>query len=202
MRATYDTNEARSEAGLATHKSAIKNNRWAARLATACLWIACYSFPAAMTLTAAHTDWKAAGRRWWSHVQYLASDELAGRDTGSEGYFQAADYVARQFADAGLTPAGTNGFFQDITFDVKQIDEEHSSLSLVSADGSVQPLALGEDVILSARSNAESPVEFPAAFVGYGFAVPEKQLTNSPASTCTAKSRCISRAARIRCRKI
>ncbi len=73
----------------------------------------------AMTLAAAQTDWKAAGRRWWSHVQYLASDELEGRNTGSAGYLKAADYVARQFADAGLTPAGTNGFFQDITFDVE-----------------------------------------------------------------------------------
>ena len=129
-----------------------------------------------MTLAAAETDWKAAGQRWLSHVQYLASDELEGRNTGSAGYFQAADYVARQFADAGLAPAGTNGFFQDITFDVKQIDEEHSSLALVSADGNVQPLTLGEDAILSARSNMEAPVEFPAAFVGYGFAVPEKHF--------------------------
>ena len=28
----------------------------------------------------------AAAERWWSHVEYLASDELEGRLTGSEGF--------------------------------------------------------------------------------------------------------------------
>src|SRR5436305_4492390 len=34
---------------------------------------------------AAQSDWAEAGQRWWSHVQYLASDELQGRETGSAG---------------------------------------------------------------------------------------------------------------------
>ena len=28
---------------------------------------------------------------WLSHIQYLASDELAGRETGSEGHRRAAE---------------------------------------------------------------------------------------------------------------
>jgi len=35
-----------------------------------------------------------AGKSWWAHVQYLASDQLAGRETGSKGYEAAADYVS------------------------------------------------------------------------------------------------------------
>src|ERR1039457_4352410 len=37
------------------------------------------------------------GRRWWSHVQYLADDKLEGRDTGSAGHRKAAAYVAGEF---------------------------------------------------------------------------------------------------------
>lgn len=43
------------------------------------------------------------------HVEFLASDELEGRDTGSRGYAIAARYVAAQFAGLGLKPGGTNG---------------------------------------------------------------------------------------------
>jgi hypothetical protein len=54
------------------------------------------------------TEPDAATRRWWSHVQALANDDLAGRDTGSEGYRKAAAYVVKQFEAAGLRPAGTD----------------------------------------------------------------------------------------------
>src|SRR3990170_1977107 len=52
---------------------------------------------------------EAAANRIRGHVQFLASDELEGRDTGSRGYNVAAAYVAAQFASMGLKPAGTNG---------------------------------------------------------------------------------------------
>jgi aminopeptidase YwaD len=47
-----------------------------------------------------------------SHIQYLASDELEGRRTGTEGEKKAMEYISRQFRDAGLAPKGTNGFYQ------------------------------------------------------------------------------------------
>src|SRR5215510_15244635 len=34
---------------------------------------------------AAAADWNAEGKRWWSHVQYLADDKLEGRETGRFG---------------------------------------------------------------------------------------------------------------------
>ena len=40
-----------------------------------------------------------------AHVEYLASPELGGRDSPSRGLMLAAEYVARQFADAGLAYA-------------------------------------------------------------------------------------------------
>ena len=39
-------------------------------------------------------------------IQFLASDELKGRDTPSPGLEKAAEYIAREFASFGLKPAG------------------------------------------------------------------------------------------------
>ncbi len=50
-----------------------------------------------------------------AHVAFLADDLLEGRQTGSRGHEIAAHYVAAQFAEAGLTPAGTDGsWFQQV----------------------------------------------------------------------------------------
>ncbi len=135
--------------------------------------------PAAVILCAfcaaaifAQTDWQAEGKAWWAHVQYLASDDLQGRLTGSEGYRKAAEYVANQFAEAGLAPAGTNGYFQPIHFEVRELDEASSRLALVT-NGAEEPLKLGEDATLSVRGEPAVQVTAGAVFVGYGFAVPE-----------------------------
>ena len=49
-------------------------------------------------------------------IKFLASDELAGRDTPSPGLDKASDFVARRFKQAGLEPLGTgDSYFQTIT---------------------------------------------------------------------------------------
>ena len=50
-----------------------------------------------------------AADRIHGHVQFLASDELEGRDTGSRGHAIAAQYVASQFTALGLKPGGPGG---------------------------------------------------------------------------------------------
>jgi hypothetical protein len=55
------------------------------------------------------------------HTYYLASDFLEGRLTGSEGYKQAAYYVASQLNAAGLQPiagnyGGKESYLQPIDF--------------------------------------------------------------------------------------
>jgi rod shape determining protein RodA len=47
---------------------------------------------------------KTTAPRWWSHIKYLAADELAGRETASEGDRKAAKYIAAQFERAGFAP--------------------------------------------------------------------------------------------------
>ena len=117
-------------------------------------------------------DDKPDGQRWWSHVLVLADDRLEGRNTGSVGHRQAAEYVAGEFARQGLTPAGTDGFLQPVHFISRTIDESHSSLALINA-GSHVPLTLGRDAIISLRVDPAPTVEAELVFAGHGLSIPE-----------------------------
>ncbi len=112
------------------------------------------------------------GQRWWSHVLALADDKLEGRNTGSEGHRKAAEYVAEEFARAGLKPAGTEGFFQPVRLISRAIDEDHSSLTLMR-DGAMETLVLGRDAIISSRVDPAPTLEAELVFAGYGLTIPE-----------------------------
>jgi Zn-dependent M28 family amino/carboxypeptidase len=118
-------------------------------------------------------DWQARGLRWWAHVQYLAADGLAGRETGSPGHAAAAEYMSHQFQAAGLEPGGVVGYRQPIQFDVTQIDEARSGLQLI-LEGTPEPQQLGEDAAIGVSSNSAGEIEAGAVFVGYGLTVPER----------------------------
>ena len=45
-------------------------------------------------------------------VTFLADDKLEGRNTPSKGLDDAADFIAKEFKQAGLEPKGDDGFFQ------------------------------------------------------------------------------------------
>ena len=117
-------------------------------------------------------DWAALGKLWWSHVQFLAADNLEGRGTGTPGFEKAATYMADQFRGAGLEPAGVDGYRQPMNFDVVRLDEARCALDLLR-DGKEQPLKLGEDAVLGVNPQAAEKVEAGAVFVGYGLTVPE-----------------------------
>jgi Peptidase family M28 len=113
-----------------------------------------------------------AGERWWAHVRYLADDKLEGRLTGTPGYRQAAAYVAERFKELGLAPAGSDGWFQPVRFEVQRVLAAESSLALVRG-GQEEPLVLGQDAILGARQRQPATLDAPMAFVGYALHLPE-----------------------------
>ena len=113
------------------------------------------------------------GKSWWGHVKVLAADDMEGRETGSPGLRKAEAYIVEQLKQAGLQPAGTNGFYQPVKFVSRRIVEKDSSASLVR-NGKTEPLVLGEDVIFSTRVDLAPEVEAPLVFVGYGLSIPEK----------------------------
>lgn len=136
----------------------LRKPRWAALLAVA--------------LILCGADFRSDGKRWWSHIQYLADDKLEGRNTGSEGYRKAAAYVAAQFERAGLKPAGTSAYLQPVKFKSRRILEDQSSLTLVRS-GQSDPVKLGEEAFVSMRVDPAASVEAPLVFAGYGLSVPE-----------------------------
>lgn len=127
---------------------------------------------ASAAILAAGTNWTAAGRRWWPHVQFLATDDLQGRNTGTAGFDRAAEYVAEQFQRAGLRPGGTQDYFQPVAFTRLELDETKSGIELVSNDGD-ERVKLGDEAILNAPPDAAKQIEAPLVFVGYGLQIPE-----------------------------
>lgn len=57
-------------------------------------------------------------------VAYLASDLLEGRETGKAGEMLAAQYLAKRFKELGLSPKGTDGYFQ--TFEASLSNNPHA----------------------------------------------------------------------------
>lgn len=113
------------------------------------------------------------GKSWWNYVKVLADDNMEGRETGSEGLRKAQAYIVEQLKNAGLQPAGSDGFYQPVKLISRQIDESGSSLALVR-DGQDVPLVLGQDAMFSTRVDLAPEVDAPLVFVGYGLRVPEK----------------------------
>jgi len=52
------------------------------------------------------------------HITFLASDQLEGRRTGTDGERLAAEYISKQFKSAGISPKGTSAYLQ--SFDINE----------------------------------------------------------------------------------
>lgn len=108
-----------------------------------------------------------------NHLNYLGSDELMGRGTGTLGELKAAEYIAQQLKNYNLEAIGDkNSFYQTIPM--------HGSFPLASTDlkiytnSEVMSLKLHEDYFLY-KSGASTfiPSPLPLVFVGYGILAPE-----------------------------
>src|ERR1700676_3525260 len=65
-------------------------------------------------------------------MRLLADDLLEGRGTATRGHEIAAKFMAAQFEQMGLEPAGDNGtYFQSVPFRSGRPDQEKSTLTLV-----------------------------------------------------------------------
>ncbi len=112
------------------------------------------------------------GKTWWDYVKVLADDNMEGRETGSAGLQRAEAYIVEQLKHAGIQPAGSDGYYQQIKFESREIVEKDSSLALVR-EGKVDPLVLGEDAFFSTRVDLAPELQAPLVFVGYGLRIPE-----------------------------
>ncbi len=109
-----------------------------------------------------------------AHAEFLSGDLLEGRATGSRGYELAAAYVAAQFRQYGLTPAGSEGgFFRSVPL-VEATAVLPGSSAIARNEGAVTDFDFSKDYLPSVNFfNASSSVTAPLVFAGYGIEAPE-----------------------------
>lgn len=105
-----------------------------------------------------------------NHVEFLASEALEGRLTGTEGASRAADYLIEQLRHLGAKPLpGAAGFRLPFEF-TAGITDAGSRLGVAgqefsAADGALRALSFSEDAAASGE----------LVFAGYGLSVPDSQ---------------------------
>ena len=111
-------------------------------------------------------------------VEYLASDELEGRMTGSKGAEAAGDYIADYFQAIGLEPSGDNeSYFQEFEFTagMKVIPAQNHLKVVKKGHGTEQTLEFKVESDFRPLSfSANGEVEGEVVFAGYGLSVPGK----------------------------
>jgi Zn-dependent M28 family amino/carboxypeptidase len=117
------------------------------------------------TITPEHIRW---------HVRYLSHDLLEGRGTGQRGGDIAAEYIATQFAEYGLKPAGDHGTYMQKVPLVGITTLPETQFSVVPKQGETMNLKpLDEYVAYDQTQQPESDVDAEIVFVGYGIEAPE-----------------------------
>jgi Tol biopolymer transport system component len=102
------------------------------------------------------------------HVDFLASESLGGRLTGTPGERAATDYVAGVFSALGLLPAGDGGsYFQPYEFTAGVSLAPGNRLAVTAAGPSREPAVDAEWRPLAFSGNVDVPSS-EVAFVGYG----------------------------------
>ena len=109
-------------------------------------------------------------------VEFLASDELQGRMTGSEGAKRAAEHIATQFSQLKLKPIGDEtSYFQAFEFTAGRriIAEENRFHITRQMHGSEQVMEFSVERDFQPLSfSRNGVVEGEVVFVGYGLTVP------------------------------
>src|SRR5262249_42726188 len=96
------------------------------------------AFAAMETINPEHIRW---------HVRFLSHDLLEGRGTGQRGGDIAAEYIATQFAEYGLKPAGDNGGYLQKVPLVGITTLPQTTFSLVSPRGDASNLKFLDEYV-------------------------------------------------------
>ncbi len=111
------------------------------------------------------------------HVSFLASDEMAGRDSLSPEGRIAAEYIAGFFRRAELKPVGDEGtFFQNFPMVEAHVDRANVRLRASIANGAgtfERDYAVGPDFTLPRQGGVDFEARAPLVFAGYGISAPE-----------------------------
>jgi hypothetical protein len=124
---------------------------------------------AATVPTFGNTDGITA-RQLKNYLEFIASDELEGRDTPSRGLDIAALYIAEHLANWGVRPAGDSGtYFQKFPLKRTKIDAQNTNLSLNNL-----AFTYGED-FLASYTGANVPAS-NIVYASHGWVIKSKNL--------------------------
>lgn len=105
-----------------------------------------------------------------NYLEFIASDELEGRDTPSRGLDIAAMYIASHLNRWGIKPAGDGGtYFQRFPLKRNKIDPQNTRLKLNN-----QSFVYGEDFLSSFNPAAISGSNL--VYVGHGWVLKSKNI--------------------------
>jgi hypothetical protein len=109
-----------------------------------------------------------AAQRVRADVEFLASDLLEGRDTGSKGYEIGASYVASQFRAIGLQPGGSNGgWYEQVPFR-RAVHPEAPVASLLMGGKTIELTPAKDFAARPSIVEQTRNLDLPLVFVGHG----------------------------------
>jgi len=135
----------------------------------------CLAIILVLVTSAFSQQFRADGNKAKSYIEYLASDQLDGRQTLTPGYQKAAEWVAARFKEWGLKPCGDGGtsYFQKVPIGRPvTINTGIPSLSVGTRLFSFED----SDFTVNSLSTAKTAVKTDVIFVGYGISLPAKGL--------------------------
>ena len=103
-----------------------------------------------------------------SNLEFLASDELEGRETGTRGARVAARFLSSRLQEYGVMPFHERGYFQEFLLQGISIDK-NSGLALLSEDGRIlEEFVYDRDFVGYSKYAVEMDTTLELLFVGYG----------------------------------
>lgn len=98
-------------------------------------------------------------------VSVLANDNFEGRETGSLGEREAAEYIKMRFSEMGLSPKGTNGFYQTFSFKPKKNPHAEATHANTSEDS----IVTGTNILGYIDNGTENTIVIGAHYDHLGF---------------------------------
>jgi hypothetical protein len=130
-----------------------------------------------------------------AHIKFLSSDELKGRGNGTDGLDRAAEYIARNFNEAGLQPAGKDGTWYQPFEIIAGLTVGRDNHLTIEHDGRRVSFVLGTSYYPLAALANEAPAvasanldDLPLVFAGYGLVVPSPSYDDYAKVDVTGKA--------------
>ncbi len=120
-----------------------------------------------------------------AHINYLASDAMKGRFTGSKECYEAAEYIKKEFESYSLKPFFNDSYFQEFPFISGVGLTGNNSLTFKVKEKEIKPIL--KDQYITAPFSGESNLNTKLVFVGYGISAPDLKYDDYKGIDVTGK---------------